>query len=136
MNNRFKLRQALVSLTNSITQAQQMSLCVDYMQLIVETEEKIRKLSEEEEPNEIQVVVLGRTGSGKTVVQGLIAAALSQDFDNIEINWGPDGNPGRSDLDNVRIANKISPKTKILIREQNLRMNGSATININPKEAK
>lgn len=136
MNNRFKLRQALVSLTNSITQAQQMSLCVDYMQLIVETEEKIRKLSEEEEPNEIQVVVLGRTGSGKTVVQGLIAAALSKDFDNIEINWGPDGNPGRSDLDNVRIANKISPKTKILIREQNLRMNGSATININPKEAK
>lgn len=43
----------------------------------------------------IVVTVSGTPGSGKTVVQRIIAETLSRQFTNVEVEWGIDGEPQR-----------------------------------------
>ena len=71
--------------------------------------------------NNITITVSGPAGSGKTAIQQWIAEQLSHKFNQVEIDWGIDGNPNR-ELDSIEdCLTAIADKTQIKILTQQIK---------------
>ena len=71
--------------------------------------------------NKITITVSGSAGSGKTAIQQWLAEQLSTKFNQVDIDWGMDGNPQRGPEDVEIVLNHIVDTTQINIKTQQSR---------------
>lgn len=68
----------------------------------------------------LTITVAGCTGSGKTLIQQYIAEMLRDRGITVDIEWGLDGNPGRSPTRVDHIIDDVAPLLHVKVKTQQL----------------
>lgn len=87
--------------------------------------------AEEPDRGPLVITVAGVTGSGKTAVLIEIANMLiNRGFTNLIVDWGPDGNPHRTNAHNSAALLSIAERNpRVIIKEMQLARDGTTLRN-------